>query len=480
MTDTNEQAPARASQSRVRTPPAWAVLLAACAGQFLVVLDMSVVNVALPAIRADLGMAESGLQWVVNAYAITFAGLLLLGGRAADLFGRKRVFLAGLALFTAASLAGGLADGPGMLIAARAVQGIGAAVLSPATLTILTTAFPEGPARTRAIGTWTAVGAGGGAAGGLVGGLLTEHLSWRWVLLVNVPIGALVLVVAALWLAEGRSGSGRRLDVLGSVLVTGGVAALAYGIVQTEAHGWTSAASLVPLIGGLVLLAAFVAAEARVHEPLVPLGLFRIRSVSAANAILLICGPALMATWYFLSLYMQNVLHYSPVQAGLSFLPHTIAVIAGSKAAPRLMARFGPRTVAAAGALIATAALLWQATITADGTFLSVILGPGALTMLGAGLLMTPVSEAGVTGVAAADQGLVAGALNTSRQLGGALGLTVLATAAASRTGTGTGAEALTSGYALTFVLCAVFMAAGAAMVALLPRPGGTPGTTAA
>ncbi|WP_419998644.1 MFS transporter [Streptomyces boninensis] len=485
MSDTSElaaePAPDRAPQSRrARTPPAWAVVLAACAGQFLVVLDISVMNVAAPAISADLGMAESQLQWVVNSYAITFAGLMMLGGRAADLFGRKRVFLAGLALFTAASLAGGLAEGPGMLIAARAVQGVGAAVLSPATLTLLTTAFPEGQARTRAIGTWTAVGAGGGAAGGLVGGLLTEQLSWRWVLLINVPIGALVLAVAALWLAEGRSGSGRRLDLLGSALVTGGVAALAYGIVQTEEHGWTSAAALLPLLGGAALLAAFVAAEARVREPLVPPALFRIRSVAAANAILLVCGPALMATWYFLSLYMQNVLHYSPVQAGLSFLPHTVAVIAGSKAAPMLMARFGPRTVAAAGAVIASGALLWQATITADGTFLSVILGPGALTMLGAGLLMTPVAEAAVSGVAAADQGLVSGALNTSRQLGGTLGLTVLATAAASRTGSDTGAEALTSGYALTFLLCAAFTAAGAAMVALLPRAAGARGTTAA
>ncbi len=457
-------------------PPAWAVLLAVCAGQFLVVLDVSVVNVALPSIRSSLGMGETGQQWVVNAYALTFAGFLLLGGRAADLFGRKAVFLTGLGLFTAASLAGGLAQSPWMLITARAVQGLGSAVLAPTTLAILTTSFPEGPARTRAIGTWTAVGAGGGAAGGLVGGLLTDYASWRWVLLVNVPVGAIVLAAAVYYLTESRVGGARRLDVPGAVLVTGGVAALAYGIAESESHGWSSAHSVLPLIAGAVLLAVFTAVEARTAHPLMPLRLLAVRSVSAANAVLLASGAATFATWYFLSLYMQNVLHYSPVRAGLGFLPHTVAIIAGSKLAPRLMARVDARLIGAAGGLIGAAGLFWQSRLTVDGGYLGAIAGPGAVTMFGAGLLMTPIAAAATSGVPMGEQGLVSGLLNTSRQLGGALGLTVLATSAVSRTasrahGGAAPLSALTSGYSLAFLLGGIFLAVGSCLIGLLPRP---------
>jgi EmrB/QacA subfamily drug resistance transporter len=457
-------------------PPAWAVLLAVCAGQFLVVLDVSVVNVALPSMRTDLGLSQTGQQWVVNAYAITFAGLLLLGGRAADLYGRKRTFLTGLGLFTAASLAGGLAQSSEMLIGARTLQGIGAAVLAPTTLAILTTSFPEGPERTRAIGTWTAVGAGGGAAGGLVGGLLTDYLSWRWVLLVNVPIGALVIVGAALWLTESRGSATRRLDIPGAVLVTAGVAALAYGIAESESHGWGSATSLLPILAGLVLLGGFVAVEARTAQPLMPLRLFRIRSVSAANTVLLSVGAATFATWYFLSLYMQNVLHYSPVRAGLSFLPHTLSIIVGSKLAPRLMSRVDARIIGAAGGLISAAGLAWQSRLAVDGAFLTSILGPGVLTMFGAGLMMTPIATAATSGVGMAEQGLVSGLLNTSRQLGGALGLTVLATAAADRISSrarsgAPAAHAAASGYSLAFLLGAGFLLLGTVLTALLPKP---------
>lgn len=459
-------------------PPAWAVLLAVCAGQFLVVLDVSVVNVALPSMRTDLALSQAGQQWVVNAYAITFAGLLMLGGRAADLFGRKRTFLTGLGLFTAASLAGGLAQSSGMLIGARTLQGIGAAVLAPTTLAILTTSFSEGPERTRAIGTWTAVGAGGGAAGGLVGGLLTDYLSWRWVLLVNVPIGALVIVGAALWLTESRgtTTATRRLDIPGAVLVTGGVAVLAYGIAESESHGWTSTASLLPIIAGLVLLGGFVAVEARTAQPLMPLRLFRIRSVSAANTVLLAVGGATFATWYFLSLYMQNVLDYSPVRAGLSFLPHTVSIIIGSKLAPRLMSYVDSRIIGAVGGLISAAGLAWQSRLTVDGAFLTSIFGPGVLTMFGVGLMMTPIAAAATSGVGMGEQGLVSGLLNTSRQLGGALGLTILATAAAgriaSRTHAGASApHALASGYSLAFLIAAAFLLVGTALTAFLPKP---------
>jgi EmrB/QacA subfamily drug resistance transporter len=454
--------------------------VAVCAGQFLVVLDVSVVNVALPSMRTALDLSSSSQQWVVNAYALTFAGFLLLGGRAADLFGRKRTFLVGLGLFTAASLAGGLAQDAWMLITARTLQGLGSAVLAPTTLSILTTSFPEGSERTRAIGTWTAVGAGGGAAGGLVGGLLTSYLSWRWVLLVNVPVGALVLVGAALCLTESRAAQARRLDVPGAVLVTAGVAGLAYGIAESESHGWTSAYSLLPLIGGAVLLAVFALVEARTAAPLIPLRLFRVRSVSAANTVLLGCGAATFGTWYFLSLYMQSVLHYSPVRAGCSFLPHTIAIIVGSKLAPRLMGRIDARLVGGAGGLLAAAGLAWQSTLTVHGTFTGTILGPGLLTMFGSGLLMTPIAAAATSGVAMGEQGVVSGLLNTSRQLGGALGLTILATAAAdrftSRHAAGAdSAHALTSGYGLAFLLGAILLTASTSLITLLPNPAAKP-----
>ncbi len=472
MTDLTDRQQQHADvRQRSTRPPAWAVLLAACAGQFLVVLDVSVVNVALPAIRSDLGLAETGLQWVVNAYALTFAGFLLLGGRAADLFGRKRIFLLGLALFTFASLAGGLSHAPWQLVAARSVQGLGAAVLSPATLTILTTSFPAGPARTRAIGTWTAVGAGGGAAGGLVGGVLTDYLSWRWVLLVNVPVGALVLVVAALWLTESRSKAAARLDVPGAVLVTGGVAALAYGIVSTGTHGWGSADALVPLLGGVAVLAVFVAVQARTAAPLMPLSLFRIRSVSAGNAVMLVCGSAMFAMWYFMSLYLQNVLHYSPLRAGLAFLPFSLSIVAGSKIAPRLMARFDGRNLAAAGALLEAAGFAWVSRMTADGTFAGTILGPAVLMSFGAGLLMTPLAAAATSGATPAEAGLVSGLVNTSRQIGGALGLTVLATVAADRIGTGTSPAALAAGYGRVFLVATGFVVVAAALALVaLPR----------
>ncbi|MEV0371986.1 MFS transporter [Streptomyces sp. NPDC050636] len=457
--------------SRRKRAPAWLVMLVVCAGQFLVVLDVSVVNVALPAVRSGLGLSELGLQWIVNAYVITFAGFMLLGGRAADLFGRKRIFVLGLALFTVASLGGGLAQEPWQLIAARTIQGVGAAVLSPATLTILTTSFPAGPARTRAIATWTAVGAGGGAVGGLVGGVLTQCLSWRWVLLINVPVGALVLAGAVLWLTESRQGAGRRLDVPGALLVTGGLGLVAYGIVQTETHGWTSASALLPLGAGLVVVAAFIAVEARAKAPLMPLGLFRLRSVSSANAAMVLAGAAMFSMWYFLSLYMQNVLSYSPLQAGLSFIPHSLTIVLGSKIAPRLMKRLGAKTLAVAGAVISACGMVWQGAMGADGTYLGTLLGPGILMALGAGLTATPVASIATSGADPADQGLVSGLINTSRQMGGALGLSVLSTVATSRIGNGHGPAALAGGYGLAFqVGSAVLLGSILLMVIALPR----------
>ncbi|QKG21639.1 DHA2 family efflux MFS transporter permease subunit [Actinomadura verrucosospora] len=466
MTTIKESDAVQAGERRAGGTPAWAAMLAASVGQFLVVLDISVVNVALPGMRTGLGLGATSLQWVVNAYSLAFAGFLLLGGRAADLFGRKRVFITGLGLFTAASLAGGLAQDAGMLIGARAVQGLGAAILAPVTLSLITGTFPEGPARTRAIAMWTAVGTAGGATGGLVGGLLTDYLSWRWVLLINVPIGAAVAVVAGRWLRDEAAAAARqRLDLPGAVLVTGGVGLLAFGIGQSEHHGWTSADSLVPLLAGLVLLALFVAVEARTAQPLVQLRLFRLRSVAVGNLATLVSTMAGFALWYFLSLYMQNVLHYSAVRTGVSFLPHTAGIILGSKLAPTLMARMDARILAAGGGLMAAAGFAWQsAVLDAGGTFAGSILGPGIVMATGFGLLMTPLVEASTAGADRAEAGAVAGVVNTSRTIGGAIGLTILATAAA-RSGSD-----LADGYSTAFLIAAIITAAGTALVAFLPR----------
>ncbi|MFF8275011.1 MFS transporter [Streptomyces lateritius] len=464
-----------AEKSASSIPPsrAWLVVLAACAGQFLVVLDVSVVNVALPSMRADLGLSATGLQWVLNAYTIAFAGFMLLGGRAADLFGRKRMFLLGLGLFTAASVAGGLAQEGWQLVAARAVQGLGAAVLAPATLTIVTVAVPAGPARTRAIGTWTAVGAAGGAAGGFVGGALVDLLSWRWVLLINVPIGALVLVGAAVWLRESRAdGVGRRLDLPGAVLVTAGLASVAYGVVQTEEAGWADPVTLAPLLGGLALLAVFVAVEARTVAPLVPLKVFRSRAVAAANVAMFVCASTSFGMWFFMTVYAQNVLGYTPLQAGLALVPSSVSVLVASKLAPRLMPTTGARNLAVLGALVAATGFGWQSTMTADGTFLTIILGPGILMMVGMGLLITPLATLATSSAAPAEAGLVSGLVNTSRTMGGALGLSVLSTVAASRTSGATTPEALTEGYALAFRTASGVLVAGALLMLLwLPRP---------
>lgn len=460
----------RSSGTRTHT---WAVVLAACTGQFLVVLDVSVVNVALPSMRTDLGLSAAGLQWVLNAYSIAFAGFMLLGGRAADLYGRKRMFLVGLGLFTAASLAGGLAQEGWQLLAARAAQGLGAAVLAPATLTLLTAAVPEGPARTRAIGTWMAVGAGGGAAGGLVGGVLTDTLSWRWVLLINVPIGVLVLVGAALWLAEGRAGGRSRIDLLGALLVTAGLASVAYGIVQTEESGWTALATLLPLLGGVALLALFVLVEARTAKPLMPLRVLGARAVAAANVAMLVIGSATFSMWYFMTVYAQNVLDYSALEAGLALMPTSVAIVVGSKCAPRLMVRTGAKNLALIGTAMAAAGFGWQSTMTADGAYLTAVCLPGVLMMAGTGLAATPLATLATSGAAPGEAGLVSGLVNTSRTMGGALGLAVLSTVAAARTAGSTDAVELTAGYALAFRTAGGVLLGGLLLMVLwLPRHG--------
>jgi EmrB/QacA subfamily drug resistance transporter len=474
-----------ADEPPLRRVPDWAILAVVCLGQFMVILDVSIVNVALPSIRDDLHFTSSGLQWVVNAYTIVFAGFLLLGGRAADLFGQRRLFLLGMFLFTAASLVGGFAQSRGMLIAARSAQGLGGAVLSPATLTILTTTFREGPARAKALGAWSAVAGAGGAAGALLGGILTDFLSWRWILFVNVPIGVLGMLAARLVLAERKGAAANRsLDVVGAILVTGGLLSLVSGIVESDTKGWSSGTTIVLLVAGAALLALFVAYEARFAKaPLMQLRLFRSRSVSASNCVMFFLGAATFAMWYFLSLYVQNILGYSPLGAGLVFLPQTVAIILGAQVSSRLVWRMGPRPLLIAGGTVTTIGLAWLAAVPVHGSYLPNIFVPSVLTTLGIGLSFTPIAMAATSGVAPQDAGLASGLVNTTRQVGGSLGLAVLATIAVDHTtsllksGHATKA-ALVSGYDRAFLGGAI-LAVGCILAALaLPRKPATVATT--
>jgi EmrB/QacA subfamily drug resistance transporter len=413
-----------------------AVLALACVAQFMVVLDVSIVTVALPSIGRDLHYSPGGLQWVVNAYVLTFAGFLLLGGRAADLFGRRRVYLFGLGLFTVASLAGGIATDSAWLTAARAVQGIAGAFLSPATLTIIITTFP-GDRRARALGLWSAVAGAGGAAGSILGGVLTSELSWRWVLFVNIPIGVAATVAALIWLTESRGrdrDTAARLDVGGAIAVTAGLGALIYAIVGTQSYPWGSARTLSLLGGAVVLLAAFAVIEVRLaRAPLMPFGLLRSRSVAGANIVMFLVGAAFFSMWYFLSLYLQNVLGYSALKTGLAFLPMGITIIVGAQASSRILPRAGVRPLLQAGTLLAAGGFAWLSAIAPHASYWAHVFGPGCLISLALGLLFTPLAAAATAGVPFTEAGLASGVLNTSRQIGGSLGLAVLATIATDR-----------------------------------------------
>ena len=458
--------------AQARHVPDGVILAIACVAQFMVVLDVSIVNVALPSIGRDLHYTPSGLQWVVNAYVLTFAGFLLLGGRAADLFGRRRVFLAGLGLFTVASLAGAVAQDSTWLTAARAVQGIGGALLSPATLTIVVTTFAP-QRRAWALGIWSAVAGAGGAAGSILGGVLTSALSWRWVLLVNIPIGIAGVAAGLIWLTESRAtdrgGAPPRLDIGGAFAVTLGLGALIYAIVGTETHPWGSAQTLILLAIAVVLLAIFAVIELRVAStPLVPFSLFRSRSVSGANAVMFLVGAAFFAMWYFLSLYLQNVLGYSALRAGMAFLPMAVTIIIGAQASARLLPRLGVRPLLLAGTALATIGFGWLSRITPGASYWQHVFGPGCIIALALGLLFTPLAAAATAGVSYSEAGLASGVLNTSRQIGGSLGLAVLATIATYRTqavltGHAGTATALNDGYARAFEA-----AAGLTLVAFL------------
>lgn len=444
-----------------RHTPDWIVLSIACVAQFMVVLDVSIVNVALPSIGRDLHYSPTGLQWVVNAYVLTFAGFLLLGGRAADLFGRRRIYLLGLLLFTGASLAGGLAQSSTWLTAARAVQGVGGACLSPATLTIIVTTF-SGARMAKALGVWSAVAGGGGAVGSVLGGVLTAEMSWRWILFVNIPIGLAAAAAAIVYLTEARRDLGdapARLDVPGAVTVTAGLGALVWAIVGTDTHPWGSAYTLSILAVAAVLLAVFAYLQARVATvPLMPFRLFRSRSVSGSNVVMFLVGAAFFSMWYFLSLYLQNVLGYSALKAGMAFLPMAVAIMAGAQGSSRLLPRFGVRPLLLGGTVLSAGGFWWLAQIGAHSAYMAHVFGPGCLIALSLGVLFTPLAAAATAGVAYTEAGLASGVLNTSRQVGGSIGLAALATVAIDRTHSvhAATASALTSGYSAAFVVAAL------------------------
>jgi EmrB/QacA subfamily drug resistance transporter len=435
----------------------------------MVILDVSVVNVALPSIRADLHFSAVDLQWVVNAYALTFAGFLLLGGRAADLLGQRRVFVFGLALFAVASLAGGLSQGQETLVLARGVQGLGGAVVAPVTLSILTTTFAEGAERNRALSAWGAMGAAGGAAGVLLGGVLTEVLGWQWILFINVPIGALGVAGAVRYVRDVHASTGpRHYDAAGALAVTAGLIALTYGIVRTDSEGWGSLATLGPMAAGLALLGLFLLIEGRwSRRPLVPLDTFSSRSLSAANIVVFFLGASVFAMWYFASLYFQQVLGYSPVRTGVAFLPMTAAIAISSTVAGRLVGRVGPGRVLSAGMALVAVGMAGFSLIDAPGSYVADMLWPGVITATGLGFSFVPVTIAAVVGVERSRAGLASGLVNTSRQFGGALGLAVLATVASTHTASlarhgDAPALALTGGFRTAFLLGAAFAALGA------------------
>lgn len=454
-------------------------LAAVAVVQFMVSLDLSVVNVGLPQIAAGLGFGAVGLTWVIHAYALTFGGFILLGGKAADRYGRKRVLLLGLGLFGLASLAGGFATEPGHLLAARAAQGIGAAALAPAALALLTTTFPTGRARVRAFGVWSATNAAGGTLGVLLGGLLTEFAGWRWVMFVNVPMAACALALAWRGVAGGPPPDRRgRPDVLGAVLATAGMTLLVFGVVGTDRYPWTSPVTLTVLAVAAALLALFLHVErTTAREPLLRLGLFANRSVAGANAYNLLLGAGMASAFYFVSLYLQRVLATGPALAGIEFLPFAIGVIAGSVLAVKLGYRLAPRALLVGGGSLTAVGLAWFGLIGPDGTFATDVLGPSIVAGVGFGLCLGPVVAAATVGVGSHETGTASGLLNASRQIGASLGLAALGTAAQHRTGPAATPEALNDGYALGLTIGAALLVA-AVLIALtvLGRTSPTPG----
>ncbi|HSC74535.1 MAG TPA: MFS transporter [Gaiellaceae bacterium] len=414
-------------------PHRWRILAVVASAFFMTILDVSIVNVALPSIAKDLDFSQENLQWVITAYAIAFGGFLLLGGRAADLLGRRRVFMVGVVIFTIASLVCGLAQSEGMLIASRAVQGFGGAIISPAALSIVTTTFEEGPERNKALGVWGALGGSGAAVGVLLGGVLTDYLSWRWIFFVNVPVGALVLLVTTSIVPESRrDAEERHYDALGAVLVSGGLALLVYAISEAPNVGWATARTILLLVAAVAALTGFLVNERRVEDPLMPFHIFRVRTVAGANAVGFLLGAVIFANFFLLTLYVQDVLHYSPVKTGLTFLATAGTAVLSAGAAQALTTRFGAKPIIVIGLVLLTGAMVWYSQIPVNGKFASDLLPGYVMVGVGIAFAFVPVSIAALAGVAEREAGLASGLINTSQQIGGAIGTAVASTVFAS------------------------------------------------
>jgi EmrB/QacA subfamily drug resistance transporter len=458
-------------------PHRWRILAVVATAFFMTILDVSIVNVALPSIGKDLNFSQENLQWVITAYAIAFGGFLLLGGRAADLLGRRRVFFVGVIVFTLASLVCGLSQSEGMLISARAVQGLGAAIISPAALSIVMTSFEEGPERNKALGIWGALGGSGAAVGVLAGGILTKYLGWEWIFFVNVPVGALVLALTPRIVPESRrEGAERHYDALGAVLVSGGLALLVYTISRAPDVGWGTTRTILLLIASGALLVAFLVNERRVVDPLMPFSIFRVRTLAGANVVGWLLGAVLFANFFLLTLYVQDVLGYSALKAGVTFVATAGTAVLAAGVAQALTTRFGPKPIIVIGLALLTGAMIWYAQIPVNGSYASDLL-PGYL-MVGVGIAFAyvPVSIAALAGVGEREAGLASGLINTSQQIGGAVGVAVASTVFTSRFNTLADEgkpipTALTHGYGAAFWALAVFgVAAIVAALTLIRR----------
>jgi EmrB/QacA subfamily drug resistance transporter len=456
----------------------WFALALIVAAQFMVVLDVAIVNVALPSIKTDLNFSQESLQWVITGYSILFGGALLLGGRLADLLGRRRLFAAGLALFTLASLLDGLAWSEGSLIAFRLLQGLGAALLSPAALSILTTTFREGRERNVALGIWGAASGSGGAAGVLLGGALTSALSWSWIFFINVPVGLLVLGLTPVLLRESRADLGhRRFDFAGAASITSGLMLLVYALTRATQHGWATAETIGLLAASAALIGAFFAIELRSKAPLLPLRIFRLRTLTASNISGLLMGGAIFAQFFLLTLYMQEVLHYSALKTGVAYIGLTLTIIVFSAVAQALVTRIGVRKVLPAGLALSTVALVLFARLPVDGHYWTDLFPAFIISGLGLALAFVPMSIGALTGVTQADAGIASGLINTSQQIGGAIGVALATTIATTFTthyvdshagATALSGPALTHGFQIAFYVLAALAAAGAVLAAVM------------
>ena len=468
------------TDAQAATRHKWLALALLATTQFVIVLDAAIVNVAIPSIGDDLHFSPENLTWIPNAYALTFGGFLLLGGRMADLLGRRRLFMIGLFVFSVGSLLGGLSATEEQLIAFRALQGLGAALLAPSALSMVTNMFAEGAERNKALGVWGAVSGSGGAAGVLLGGVLTEYAGWEWVLWVNVPIGIIAALLAPRLLVESRKeDDNKTFDAFGAVTVTAGLSLLVYGLVDAVNAGWGSSKTLLVLAGATALLAIFVVNELRSSAPIMPFRIFRLRTLTGANVVGLLVGAALFAMFFFLSRYMQQVLGYSALKAGLCYLPLALAIIGSAGAASVLVTRLGFKPVLIAGMGLCAIALVWFAQVPVDGSYVKNLLGPMVIAAVGLGFAFVPVTIAAVSNISADDSGLASGLINTSQQVGGALGLAVLGTIASSRTNDLVAAsggnpstlpDALTEGFQRAFLAGAGFAVLGIIATLILVR----------